>query len=483
MRIPIAAMLALFLVPVGSLAQQITRDENLGDVRRELTDALQLLRQTRQELQESQAQIKALRTEVDSIKAGMSQPPVATAGESNPTAETQALIESRMQQIYQTKVESGSKHRVTLSGMVLFNAGMNRGRVDNSDVPMLAVPRVPGQAGGDVHATMRQTIFSVGVTGPEWGGARTSADVQFDFFGGIQNTRNAASLGLMRLRTGHAQLEWEKGSIAFEQDQPFISPLSPSSLATVGTPEFGYSGNLWAWTPQIVATRRFSWSETTDSTMQIGLLDPFSGQLNTSSYDRSPEPGELSRMPAIAIRHALNFEIANRKFTLGTSGLYSRHDYGFGRVVNGFAAAADWMFPIASKLELSGEIYRGRAVGGMWGGIGTSASWDGTLNDPETEVYGVNSAGGWTQLKYKMAEKWEVNSAFGMDNPYARDLRHSSSFSYLPALRNSSEMLNIMHHPRSNIVLSLEYRHLNTVNFNAKRYTAENVNLGIGVQF
>jgi hypothetical protein len=151
--------------------------------------------------------------------------------------------------------------------------------------------------------------------------------------------------------------------------------------------------------------------------------------------------------------------------------------------VNGFAAAADWMFPIASKLELSGEIYRGRAVGGMWGGIGTSASWDGTLNDPETEVYGVNSAGGWTQLKYKMAEKWEVNSAFGMDNPYARDLRHSSSFSYLPALRNSSEMLNIMHHPRSNIVLSLEYRHLNTVNFNAKRYTAENVNLGIGVQF
>jgi hypothetical protein len=487
MRIHIAAALALLLVPAFSIAQQSTApDGDLNEVRRELSDALQLLRQTRQELQESQAQIKTLRSEVDSIKAGMpGRPSPGTEIVDNSTlAETQALTESRMAQIYQTKVESGSKHRVTLSGMVLFNAGVNRGTVDNSDVPMLAVAGTPGQTRGDINATMRQTMFDIGVTGPEWGGARTSADVQFDFFGGFQGTRDGTALGLMRLRTGHAQVEWDEGSIVVEQDQPFISPLTPTSLATLGTPAFGYAGNLWTWTPQIVATRRFTWADTTNSTLQVGVLDPFSGDIASGSYDRIPEPGERSRVPAIAARHALNFEIGKRKFTLGTSGLYSRHDYGFGRVVNGFTGALDWMLPVASKVEWSGEFYRGRAVGGMWGAIGTSVAYEGPIADPATEVYPVNSIGGWTQLKFAVAQKWEVNSAFGIDNPYARDLRHFwTGASYQPLLRNSSEMLNIMHRPRSNLVLSLEYRHLNTVNFTSRRYTAENVNLGIGVHF
>jgi hypothetical protein len=369
--------------------------------------------------------------------------------------------------------------------MVLFNAGVNRGAVDNSDVPMLATFRQPGKTGGDINATMRQTMFNVGVTGPDLYGARTSADVQFDFFGGFQNTVEGNVLGIMRLRTGHLQMEWDKGSITLEQDQPFISPLAPTSLATLGTPALGYSGNLWTWTPQIVAKREFAWSDRVESYLQVGVLDPFVGQVTpANSYTRIPGAGERSRVPALAIRHAFNMDIAGRKFTVGTSGLYSRQDYGYGRTIDGFAGTVDWMLPFTSRLELSGEFFRGRAIGGMWGAIGTSAAWEGALDNPTTDVYGVNTIGGWTQLKFRPAEKWEVNTAFGIDNPFTRDVTHFTSASaYQPTLRNSTGFVNIMHHPRSNLVFSLEYRHLNTVNLMSRRYTADNVNLGIGVHF
>lgn len=492
MRISLAVAMVVVILAGVSQGQQpgTTAPDDLVEVRTQLGETLRLLQQTRRELQESQAQLNALRSEVDSIRASLGSAAKApsdgdVAQQVEQLGEAQSLTESRVQQIYQTKVESGSKYRVKFSGLILFNAGMNRGAVDNSDVPMMAARQQAGRSGGDINATMRQTMFDVGVTGPDLYGARTSADVQFDFFGGFPSTLDGTALGIMRLRTGHARLEWDKGSIIVGQDQPFISPLSPTSLATIGSPALGYSGNLWTWTPQIVGTRRFAWSEKTDSTFQLGIMDPFSGELPADPFERAPGAGERSRVPAIAARHAFSFEVAGRKFTLGTSGLYSRHDYGFGRVVNGYAATVDWMLPFTSRWELSGEFFRGRAIGGFWGGVGTTAVFDGPQTLATSDVYGVNAIGGWTQLKFKPAEKWEVNSAFGIDNPYASDLRYysTSSSSYRPPMRNSTEIFNVIHHPRSNLVLSLEYRHLNTVSFSSRRYTAENVNLGVGVHF
>jgi hypothetical protein len=491
-KITIAAVLIVFLAPT-LLGQQMapTAQGDLGEVRSQLSEALQLLQQTRKELQDSQAQLKELRSEVDSIKASLATPASATQASSETSqqveqlTETQALSESRLEQIYQTKVESGSKYRVKFSGLILFNAGVNRGAVDNADVPMMAARQLPGQSGGSVSATMRQTMFDVGVTGPDWLGARTSADVQFDFFGGFPSTVDGNAMGIMRLRTAHSALEWENGSLMVEQEQPFISPLSPTSLATLGTASLGYSGNLWTWTPQIVATRKLNWSDNFNSTVQFGVMDPFSGEYPPDQFERSPEAGERSRVPAIAARHAFNLSVAGRKFTIGTSGMYSRHDYGFGRTVNGYAATVDWMLPFTSQWELSGEFFRGRAIGGLWGGVGTSVAFDGPQSLATSRVFGVNTIGGWTQLKFKPAEKWEVNSAFGIDNPFSGDLKYfaTSAGSYRPPLRNSTEIFNVIHHPRSNLVLSIEYRHLNTVSFFSRRYTAENVNLGIGVHF
>ena len=218
--------------------------------------------------------------------------------------------------------------------------------------------------------------------------------------------------------------------------------------------------------------------------LQFGLLDPFTGRLPQESYSRYPEPGELSRTPAFAARQSIEFGSGTQKSSIGVGGYFARQDFQLGRIVDSWASTMDWNVVLGRFFEVSGELYRGQALGGMWGGIGTSAVFDGRPNLPTSEVFGVNTIGGWSQVKYKPASKWEINGGFGEDSPFASDLRHYDlSEAYAPYLRNWTTMFNVIEHPRSNLMLSLEYRHLNTVEFSGKRDTADHVNLGVGVSF
>ena len=60
----------------------------------------------------------------------------------------QGLLNDKIIEQSQTKVESGSKYRVRLSGVVLLNANVTRGAVDNLDFPQMATPpETPGTSG------------------------------------------------------------------------------------------------------------------------------------------------------------------------------------------------------------------------------------------------------------------------------------------------------------------------------------------------
>ena len=112
----------------------------------------------------------------------------------------------------QTKVESGSKYRVRLSGLVLLNTAVTRGSVDNLDIPQIAVPpEAPGVA-GSFSGSLRQSQIGIETFGPDIAGARTSANVKFDFAGGFPNAPNGAAFGVVRLRTGTVRLDWTNTS-------------------------------------------------------------------------------------------------------------------------------------------------------------------------------------------------------------------------------------------------------------------------------
>jgi hypothetical protein len=472
---------------VALMAQQASPSPNdMQRLQQEVEHLTSSLESMRSEVQACRDEIHNLRTELEAAKSAQPGGPTDDSDTAHAIAdlrEDQSVTDSRVATLYQTKVESGSKYRLRLSGLALFNTFVNRGTVNTTSVPNLALPTPDGQPGGNIGATFRQTLFTLQAFGPEVGGARTSASVQFDFYGGFTRTLDGYVQGLVHLRTADIAFDWNKWSLHLMQDKPFISPLSPTTLAAIGTPEFAYSGDLWTWTPQIVAERTWQLSENVKPHLQFGFLDPFDGEAPTSFYLRQPEAGELSRTPAIAARQSWDFPLIGQTATVGYGGYFARQDYGYGRVVDAWAATLDWNVPFGERWGLSGELHRGLGLGGMWGAIGASVVYNGPETSQYASVIGVNTVGGWSQLKFKPAEKWEINGAFGEESPFAADLLQNGDPTYLPVLRNWTTMVNVIDHPRSNLILSLEYRHLNTVLFGGQTQTAEHINLGVGVAF
>ncbi len=400
--------------------------------------------------------------------------------------EDQQLLSAKVEDQYQTKVESGSKYRVRLSGIALLNVFGTRGSVDGLDLPTLARPRGLLDSSGSFGATVRQTQLGLEVFGPTVGGAKTSGDLQVDFFGGFPDTLDGVTAGLIRLRTARVRLDWTHTSIVAGQDAPFFSPLSPSSLASLAYPALSYSGNLWTWTPQVSVEHRVVFSDDSSILVQGGILDPLTGEPPGDQFYRLPQAGERSRQPAYATRVAWTHAAFGRPLTVGAGAYYARQNWGFARSVDAWAGTADWELPLGRWLSLTGEFYRGRAIGGLGAAIGRSVLFSGPLMDPRTSVVGLNSAGGWSQLKFKPLERVEFNCAFGEDYPFGSDLgRFSQSQSYIdPSLgRNASAFFNSIYHVRSNLLLSLEYRRLWTSESYGAKSTADHVNFGVGVLF
>jgi hypothetical protein len=136
---------------------------------------------------------------------------------------------------------------------------------------------------------------------------------------------------------------------------------------------------------------------------------------------------------------------------------------------------------------LSGEFYRGRAVGGLGGAIGGSIVVSGPIGDATTVVQGLDSIGGWSQLKFRATSKVEFNGAFGQDNPYANEIRDSSGGqqNYFNAwlARNRTSLFNVVYHPRSDVLMSLEYRHLRTFTTIAEPSSSNHIDMSLGVLF
>jgi hypothetical protein len=401
--------------------------------------------------------------------------------------EEKQLSDAKLKELYQTKVESASKYRVRLSGIVLLNLFNNRGVVDNIDFPTLARADRPIDTGGSFGGTLRQSLLGLEVFGPQIGGARVSADLQFDFAGGFPDAFNGASFGLLRLRTGVIRIAGEHTTLVAGQDIAFFSPLSPTSIASLALPAFSYAGDLWSWTPQIRLEHRLDLTTNSSLLLQAGILDSLTGEPPSSQFLRAPQAGEASRQPAYATRVAWSRRAFGRQLTLGAGGYYSRQDWGFHRNVDAWAATSDWTIPVGSRWEVSGEFYRGRALGGLGGGIGRSVLFSGSVTYPTAQVKGLNSTGGWAQLKFQQTEKLEWNAGFGQDNPLARDLRLfplSQQTYFDPSLaRNRSSLVNFIYRPRSDLLFSLEYRRLRTFTIQGESETADHVNLSMGVLF
>jgi hypothetical protein len=398
----------------------------------------------------------------------------------------QELMNDKIVEQSQTKVESSSKYRVRLSGLVLLNTAITRGSVDNLDIPQFAVPpEAPGVA-GSFSGSLRQSQIGVEAFGPDIAGARTSANVKFDFAGGFPNVPNGAAFGVVRLRTGTVRLDWANTSIVAGQDAIFFAPLTPTTLASLAIPALSYTGNLWSWTPQVRIEHRFALSENSGLRIQAGILDSLTGDIPPFQSYRSPSVGEESGQPAYATHIGYSRRIFGRDLNVGIGGYYGRQNWGFGRAVDGWAGLTDVSVPLGEFLDFSAEFYRGRAVGGLGGGVGQSILLSGPVYNANTAIHGLDSTGGWLQLKFKPKPNFEVNFAYGEDQPFAGELKRfpATALYYGYSIsRNQSPFVNFIYRVRSDVLFSMEYKRLQTNPLNSNANIANQVIMSLGYAF
>jgi hypothetical protein len=489
MRIP--AFVVIVSLIMGSSPALLGQDGS-HTLQSEVRELKSLLEEMKAELILSRAETEAVRKELQQIREQLHTPILPQdAGDAKPLVESlqeqHELLSAKVEEQYQTKVESASKYRVRLSGMVLMNMFKNTGAVDNLDVPTLPVQENSIYSRAGFGGSLRQSLLGLEVIGPEVAGARLSADVRFDFAGGFPNTPDGVTFGLTRVRTGGIYMTWPNTTLMAGQEAPFFSPLSPGSIASLAVPAFSYSGNLWGWIPQLRLEHRLNLADNTNILLQGGILNPLTGELPGSQFVRRAQAGEASGQPAYATRIAWTRSAFGRPMTLGFAGYYSRQDWGFHRTMDSWTATSDWLLPISSRWELSGEFYRGRAIGGLGGGLGHSVVFNGPVTDPNTQIRGVNSLGGWTQIKFQQTEKLEWNGAFGQDNLLTGDFGRfplaNQGYYELSTARNRTSLLNFIYRPRSNLLLSLEYRRLRAFTIRGYSHSADHINMGMGVLF
>ena len=175
----------------------------------------------------------------------------------------------------QTKVESDSRFRVKLFGMVLANTYVNTDSSSLIDIPLVAPSPTTNVGKNNVGATLRQSRIGLAMEGPRPGEARLSAEAEFDFWGGTSGQSDGDALGSLRIITASARLDWEKTSLIIGQRPPLISPLNPTSIAAVWIQPLTGAGNISQWRPQIMVERRVGSNDLSQMIIQGGLFMPF----------------------------------------------------------------------------------------------------------------------------------------------------------------------------------------------------------------
>ncbi len=399
------------------------------------------------------------------------------------------LLNARVEEQRQTKVESGSKFRLKLSGIALFNAFDNSGNVDNLDVPSIAVPKFAGYPRGGLGASVRQSIIGLTGIGPELFGARTSAELQMGFYGGLPSGYNATTSGIANLRIARIRFDWSSTSAIAGLDTPFFSPNMPTTYMSVAVPGFASAGNLWTWTPTIRIEQRFG-GPGSPFKVEAGFLDPSSNiNYTTNNNLRVPSPSESSRIPTYAIRVSYNKKSEDHPASFGVAGVYSPQKFYGGYTLEGWAATADWKLALLPRTELSGQFFTGRGIDGF-GGVPENPY---PLQNPflyaavtARRLAEVGVIGGWSQLKFRWNAQHEFNVAAGTGGRNSAVLRQVLSTNFpaplIPA-RNQMMFANYIFRPRSDLVLSAEYRRIRTYEITGSPDSAGQVGLALGFLF
>ena len=445
-----------------------------------------------QELRGMMAQLLRTQALATPLDEHASQPTVTqNQGTSEPPAHVAEddwqILNTRVEEHEQVKVESSSRYRLKISGIALLNVFDTSGQLDNLDVPTVAVQPPPYAYTGSLAASFRQSVLGLRGVGPAVFGARTSADLQLDFINSAAGPYGGVAAGLVGLRIARLQFDWSKFSITGGLETPFFSPNSPTSYLSLAVPAFAAAGNLWNWTPVIRAERRFDFTSS-EIKVEAGALDSIGYSVGGSAA-RVPTPGESSRQPVYAVRVSGNNRVEDRAISFGVSGIYAPLRFADGQVLSASGAIGDWKFPLIARLQLSGAVFAGKGLDGF-GGLALPSvqpqDYGHYLYASAPTLAGIPVVGGWSQLKFTLSNRSEFNAAGGLGARDSGRLRAATQYDpFLLSVPSSNRafFFNYIFRPRSDLLFSAEYRRFLTSEISGVRNIAGQIGLAAGFLF
>lgn len=457
-----------------------TDQPSMADVLRKLNDMSAQLLEAQHQIEQLQTQVGQLRQQLGAV--GENSASVTALKEAvDQIKDDQEMTHTQVATLEQTKVQSYSRYPVTLTGLVLFNSYVVDGSVDNPALPMIALNRGIYYPHHSLGATFNQTQLGVKATGPTIWNARSAAQISADFFADGYHTQGSPQpYGSFHLKTGEVELDWPHTQVTAGLEAPLISPLSPTSFASVAEPSLSWAGNLWTWLPQLTIEQSIEMPRGARMKFGFGALDPEAGDVTSEvAYGIMRQ----NLQPGYEARTAWEWGEKSHPFELGANGYYTRQLFYGSEKFDFWAGTADWRVPLAKPLELSGEFYRGRGIGDLGGGAFKNivTGYEPGVDKP------LDAGGGWTQLAARLGSISELNAFFGLDSANGSEVRKGTpvvtTSPYLYLVRNQSFGGNFILRPRTYIVLSAEYRALRSWYVSGPVRGAQNVTLSTGYIF
>ena len=234
-----------------------------------------------------------------------------------------------------------------------------------------------------------------------------------DFFGGQQPSTGGRTFPLLRIRRAFAELTRGRLNVFVGQESPPIAEINPSSLASIGIPEFAGAGNLWLWIPQVRvgATRRVQPARS-GSVWRLPCWRPPPGDAQTAFFTQ-PDIAERTSRPYLQGRVRARWGDGDDSGRAEPRrALWLARDGRRSRVVP--RTGGERLDTDRPRARAPGRgVYREALAGLGGGGIGQNFGLDSAV---------VSTTGGWIQLNVRPGGGWEIGGGAGMDDPDDADL-------------------------------------------------------------
>jgi hypothetical protein len=326
-------------------------------------------------------------------------------------------------------------------GYIKFDASYDDSRTNYGNY-ILYVPTESIKKNDDeFNMTARQTRLGIEITAPTVDDWSSQGKIEVDFYGdGPAVHENKAEI---MLRQAFLSLTKGNFNLIAGQTSDIISPLNPNTLNyTVGWS----AGNIGYRRPQIQMGYNAPLNE--NNRVITGLSLARTTGLTNEDLDKDTQnDGEEAGVPTVQARIALATKSFTKKESVfGISGHYGKEEFnwpGGEKKLKSWSLNFDYDIPLTGKLSLKGEVFKGANLDDYFGGI---------LQGVNTVTRNVISAmGEWTQVNYKLSDKWQYNAGFGIDNPSDRDLNTGDRG------KNGFIFLNALFKPISPLTIGLEY--------------------------